>query len=171
MGALALFAVLPVLSLCAPIGSTEPKLPLGKVSDLGVFVTRLEKVWKHRDWRTLASVATPTLRYMTSEDVDDYFTFKGKDRGAFLKEFVRRMRVDRRAGGGSWRYFGRWKSEKEYWNRSFSQSWKPRVITFKKGELASDLNYEARVGMGYVSILLVKQGGFWRIWGFERNTA
>jgi hypothetical protein len=108
---------------------------------------------------------------MTSEEYDDHFTFKGKHRTEFFRQFVQRMRIDRKAGGAHWPSpLGRWKSEGEYWRRTFSHPWKP-FVSHIRGLRAKDLDFDAKISLGYVSIQCVKKGRFWRIWGFDRNTA
>lgn len=161
-----------MLCQCAPRVLASDR-GLSKTADPSGFVIRLERAWKKHSWRTLLSAAAPTLYYLTSEEGDDSFTFKGQARAPFLREFLTRGRIDRRAGGGSWRLAGRWKGENSYWRPSFFERWNPQIVRFKKAERGrpGELDYELQVRLGYVSILLVRIGKFWRIRGFDRNTA
>jgi hypothetical protein len=170
-----LLVLLVLVGLWAPTssaGAAKSVSDLGKTSGLSRFVSRSENAWKRRDWRALSSATANEVHYTTSDDIDDDFTFKGKDRLAFFKNFLLRMRIDRRAGGGAWQYLGRWKPvEREFWGKSFTRPWKAQIIWFKRGSGAKDRSYDVKVALGYASILLVKESGYWRIWGFDRNSA
>jgi uncharacterized protein YjbI with pentapeptide repeats len=158
-----------------PLSKDALRSRFAEKANLNDFVKGLEYVWKRRDWQSLVYAVSRRLSYTTSEDYDDYFDYIGGNRVGFLRRFLTRWEVDRKIGGGFWKELGRWKKESD-WRYTVTEQWNPRIVKSLAGEFTG-MRYEAALvfvptkGYPQLMVFLTKEGRYWRVSGFKRNSA
>lgn len=155
-----------LLLLAAPHTRGRADPAIAKMTDLDPFVSRLEKVWKAKDWQTLSTIAASKISYDSSDEGSAHLDATGAERRTFLKQFLLYGKVADRM-------------EAEAWKPTFERKWDSKSIRTKDGRgflsswfgrIDAEVHVKAGSSTTYL-FLLRRERGYWRLRALYRNSA